>query len=95
MPPRLFASLPQAATVFHNPLSSMVDHKHGGQPVDVLVEDIYPFLVNTPGFERKAFVMLTPFVDDEKTIVIGQRGQNLLRISSIHPFSHPRVFHSL
>ena len=76
MPPRLFASLPQAATVFHNPLSSMVDHNHGGQPVDVPVENNYPFPVNTPGFERKAFAMLTPFVDDEKTVVKGRPRQN-------------------
>ena len=56
----------------------MVDHKHGGRPVDVQVEDNYPFLVNTPGFVRKAFAMLTPFVDDEKTVVKGRRGQKLL-----------------
>ena len=80
-PPRLFASLPLATSVYDNVLSFVVDR--GRQPLDIMDDDIYPFPVNTFGKERKAFAMLTPFPEDpEKLVVLGRPGQNLLRVST-------------
>ena len=52
------------------------------QPIDVLTKDIYPYPLNVPEQERKAFAMLTLFLEGpEKDLVTRRPGHNLLRVS--------------